>query len=103
MARRYERLTDEVCGKRACRAFFGCGNGGRDFDELDPTEAYHALTESERNELRFGASPLEITSEDGKPLRGILSPAQKKAKKKRKKSNKKENEARWRKENQAKW
>lgn len=102
MARRYERLTDEVCGKRACRAFFGCGNGGRDFDELDPTEAYHALTEEERRDLCFGV----VLPEDGvkeKPARRTLSPEQKKAKKERYKKNRAAKKLRWRKENQAKW
>lgn len=98
MGRRNTRLSDEECGRRACRAFFGCGNGGRDFDEFDPTETYHALTASEREELRFGESP-----GGGTPSRRALSSKQKKDKKRRQKENKTAQDARWRAENQAKW
>lgn len=84
--------ADAVHSIQACRAYFGCGNGGRDFDELDMTEAYHALSDSEREELKFGVVDPEPESELEGPVRRGRSPlnsVQKRAKRERYKANKK--------------
>lgn len=83
---------DNIHGIHACRAYFGCGNGGRDFDELDMTEEYHALSDWEREELKFGAADPEPESEPEGPVRRGRSPlnsVQKRAKRERYKANKK--------------
>ena len=83
---------DNIHGIHACRAYFGCGNGGRDFDELNMTEAYHALSDSEREELKFGVVDPEVEPESEGPVyrgRSPLNSFQKRAKRERYKANKK--------------
>lgn len=54
MATRISRSeADRQAAIRASRSMFGCGNGGRDFDEPgDPNELLDALTDDERLEAK---------------------------------------------------
>jgi Arc/MetJ family transcription regulator len=91
---------------RAHTFMFGCGNGGRDVDEYDPTEAYHAETEQERRErLHRKYCLVDILLKD--VVKEQEDMADKKAARKRKharyKENKRLREEAWRKEQQASW
>ena len=87
---------------RAHTFMFGCGNGGRDFDELDPTEMYNAETQEERENRRFGfAEGADVAVED--MLQAEQKREKKQEKRKRYKANKRSREDAWRKEQQAKW
>jgi hypothetical protein len=86
---------DRADGITACRAFFGCENGGRDFDEFDQTEALHALTPSERDEAKLWLGLFShVQTEDEfeklitKETRQALTKEQKKRKNLRYKNNK---------------
>lgn len=89
--------------RRASRAFFGCGNGGRFFDELNISEAYHAETDIEREERRFGFVLPAFENEQPEKGRSALTTEGKRQKRKRHQQNKKEKESSWRKEQQSKW
>ncbi len=87
---------------QAHRSMFGCGNGGRDFDEFNLSEAYHAETEEERGERRFGhiePQSEELIYGERKPL----TKEQKQNKRMRHKNNKRQEEINWRKKMQSAW
>lgn len=101
-------LTTEKGSRRAQLqahiAFFGCGNGGRDFDEFDASENYHSETREERWERQFGflAEDDPATLLEDRERRQRRN-HRKSVRRKAARAEEKAAEAAWRKEQQAKW
>ncbi len=82
------------------RAYFGCGVGGADPDEYDPTERLHAESPDEKMARERG---LYCIDPEDAPDQVNKANQKRKAKKKRYKANRKTRVELWRKEQQAKW